>query len=49
MDAKEQRVEVERPVAGDDHFPVDDGSLRQGGAKRFGEFGEVPVERLQVA
>ena len=28
MDAKEQRVEVERPVAGDDHFPVDDGSLR---------------------
>ena len=49
MDAQQERLEVERPVARDDHLAVEDAAVGQGGPERVGQLREVAVERLQVA
>ena len=49
VDAEEQRLEVEHAVVRDDDLAVQDASLGQRGTQRIGQFGEVAVERLQVA
>jgi hypothetical protein len=49
VDAQQQRLEVERAVAGDDHLAVDDAALRQRGLERLGQLGKVAIERLEVA
>ena len=49
MDPQQQVLEMERPVVRDDDLPIEDAPLREGRPQRLGEFGEVAVERLQVA
>ena len=49
VDAQQQRLEVERAVAGDDDLAVEHAALGQRGAQRVGQLREVAVERLEVA
>ena len=49
VDAQQQRLEVERPVPGDDDLAVEDAPLRERRPERLGELREVAIERLQVA
>jgi hypothetical protein len=48
VDPKQERLEVERAVAGDDDLPVEHTSVREIGSQGFGELREVAVERLEV-
>ena len=49
VDAQQERLELERAVAGDHDLAVEHASLGQVRLERLGELGEVAIERLQVA
>ena len=48
MDAQQQGLEIQGPVAGDDHLAVEHAARRQGRPQRRGQLREVAIERLQV-
>ncbi len=49
VDPQQQRVEVQAVWPGDDHLAVEDAAVGQGRPERRREFGEVAIQRLEVA